>query len=280
MKFDNKSDKAIVIMYPTGGYGNFLYKILTEHFESTVKINSPNFVFSDTGDSHKFKKYTEVFALGTAMYTHTLKSFKYDFQITNPLVLEQIKQNKHFLILADVGNTADNVKFLKTFFPNAKIVRVYAETFEEKFVVWANCIYKSVRNLDEEIYKTSMHTIKGIAQFANIPQDQVTDQHAIDCLTNFLMTNFGKYGKFFSKPSTEINVINFPFKNFLNKDDFINSLKDLAKNLNTNLINIDLLEKSLDEFYRLQKYLISDLHTINDPIITPALMNYYKGKNV
>ena len=59
--FDQNSTTATVIMYPTGGYGNFLYHVLTEFVKDTVKPKGQQFNFSTTGNSHQTYKYTEPF---------------------------------------------------------------------------------------------------------------------------------------------------------------------------------------------------------------------------
>ena len=55
MTFDPADPNAIVIMYPTGGYGNFLYRLLSQHLENTVKLHE-DFDFSATGNSHAVSK--------------------------------------------------------------------------------------------------------------------------------------------------------------------------------------------------------------------------------
>ena len=248
MQFDKDSDQCIVIMYPTGGYGNFLYYLLTQYFKDTVKVKeNQNFKFSPLGNSHNVYKYTEVFSFGS--HYNKLDKFSYNYKIYDRSSQEQILNGKKYLVLGDTGNLVDSVKFLKKYFPNATIIRTYAETFEEKLVLWANCITKSAVH-HHDIYKDSLHTIDGIAQFANKTPNQITDQDAINCLIDFLKNDFGKFGKFYSQSVD--NVINVPFKSFFNRTDLIKILNFCAIELDTEIINKVELEKTIDEFISTQ----------------------------
>jgi hypothetical protein len=274
MKFNKFTDKGIAIMYPTGGYGNFLYKILTDHLESTVKIEDQHFAFSSTGNSHYTRKYSEPFKLGVAQATKQLKSFSYSYELYDSDVAEQIAEGKSFLILADTGNLGDNVKFVRKYFPNCQIVRVYASTFEEKLLLWANCITKSLSQHSTDIYKTSLHTRAGIAKFANKHPDDITDQDAINCLSNFLKNDFGQYGKNFTNPVD--GVVNFPIRNFFTVDELYTSLHQLANLLGTQIVNSQQLVTTLREFHKLQQNIHMDFNA--DPIIGPALAGYEINK--
>lgn len=264
-------------MYPTGGYGNFMYKVLTEFFENTVKVNNSNFEFSNSGNSHKTYKYTETFHLAQVR-TKQNKKFEYNYQVYDEESMRQINQGKKLLVLADVGSIADNVNFIKKYFPHAKIIRIYAESFREKLVVWANNITKSLSLTSNDIYKTSLHTTQGIAKFVNKPAEEVNDQDAINCLSNFLENDFAQYGKYFSSAINKENVINFAIKNFFNPESLFLSLQKLAETLNTSVINEDNLKVTLEEFHKLQKYINLDLNNTNDPILGPALANLSKHK--
>lgn len=235
-------------MYPTGGYGNFLYYLLTEFFEDTVKTNNKDFLFSISGDSHKTKKYTEIFSLGSAYFTKTLQSFNYNYEINDEDAYDQIKRGKKFLVLADTGNLGDNVNFVRRYFTEAKILRVYANTFNEKLIVWNNCIKKSYKNLNDPIYKDSLHTKSGLAKFFNKDPSTVTDSDAIECALAFFKQDFEKYGKFYSTPVVESGVINFPVCNFFEKEQLLNSLENLSVQLETSIIEKQRLSDTVDKF--------------------------------
>lgn len=59
--FDPTSNDIILISYPTGGFGNFIYHVLTEFADQTIKINNDHFNFSDLGNSHSTAQYTDSF---------------------------------------------------------------------------------------------------------------------------------------------------------------------------------------------------------------------------
>ena len=80
-KFDSDSSNCIVVMYPTGGYGNFLYYLLSEHLESTVKSESELWKFSSNGHSHQYPKHVEEFKLGLYVSNQNVKKFSYNYKL-------------------------------------------------------------------------------------------------------------------------------------------------------------------------------------------------------
>ena len=247
--FDRASTNAIVIMYPTGGYGNFLYYLLTEHFDNTVKIENHKFKFSESGNSHRVYKYTEPFLLGP--HYKNLKDFTYNYQVYDQDSYDQIQKGRRFLILGDTGNLMDSVRVLQKYFSNATFIRTYAETFNEKLVLWANCMTKSYALHANDVYKDSLHTAEGIAKFANKSVDDITDQDAVDCLANFFHQDFGVYGKHYASPVG--NAVNIPLKSFFNRDVLLDMLTQLAKTLDTTIINKTQLIHTVEEFVELQE---------------------------
>jgi hypothetical protein len=227
-------------MYPSGGYGNFLYHLLTEYIDNTVKVNNKSFQFSATGNSHSTYKYTESFLLGKNY--KNLQDFSYNYQVNDQDSYEQVLQGKKFLVLGDTGNLVDSVKFLRTYFPQATFVRTYANSFKEKLVVWANTMTKT--NID--VYKDSLHTIEGIAKFSNKSTVDITDQDAIDCLVNFFKNDFDKFGKFYSTPKEE--GINVPIQSFFNYHSLISELSNIATRINGQLIHQDKLKITIEQF--------------------------------
>jgi hypothetical protein len=253
-KFDKNSNNCVVIMYPAGGYGNFLYYLLTEFFEDTVKTDNKDFLFSISGDSHKAKKYTEIFSLGLAHSTKTLQSFNYNYQINDKDAYAQIKRGKKFLVLADTGNLGDNVNFVRRYFTSAKILRVYANTFNEKLIVWNNCLKKAYTNHNDPIYKDSVHTVSGLAKFFNKDPSTITDSDAIECALAFFKQDFEQYGKFYSTPVEKTGVINFPVYNFFEKSQLLNSLESLSVQLDTSIIEKQRLSDTVDKFLQTQLF--------------------------
>ena len=265
-KFDKNSKNIILIMYPTGGYGNFLYYLLTEYFSNTVKVLN-DFQFSSNGNSHQVKKYTQPFLLG--LHYKNIQSFKYDYTVSDKESYDQISSGKKLVVLCDTGNLVDTIKIPQSYFPNASIIRCYAQSFDEKLVVWANCITKSGV---KDIYPGSLHTKEGIAKFKNKQINEITDQDAIDCLINFFKNDFEKFGKFYTSPSNKLSVFDLPIKHFFTKDSLIKSITICAKWLNTEIQQPDKLEKIVDEFISLQKnFNLLDLSFDDGSIVCQAI---------
>ena len=270
-KFSAESANCILVMYPTGGYGNFLYCLLNEHLGSTVKLNHCNWSFK-YGNSHSYPKYTESFMLGEATWEGTLKSFSYNYNVLSAEAAEQINQDKQFVVLADVGNKGDNVKFLRRYFPNSKIVRVYAETFVEKLILWTNCMTKSTAQTRNSLYPGSILTSEGIATWTNQPIDSITDSNAVDCMVNFFQTDFGIYGKMFSKPVAD--VVNVPIKSFFSANSIHQAVEHVAVELGTQCTEQVKLTQLANEFINQQLPL--SLLTPGDsfPLAREALIKY------
>ena len=201
-------------MYPTGGCGNFLYYILSEFLEDTVKTDNSNFKFSNVGNSHSCNLHVEPFLLGTHYAQKKLKEFNYNYTINGVECAKQISIGKKFLVLGDTGNLGDNVNFMRRYFPNAQIIRIYANTFKEKLVVWANCMTKTMGSNKDQMYKDSLLTTMGIANFNKKNVNEVTDNDAVSAITDFFKHDFYRYGKNYCKVIEKEKVINLPFSIF------------------------------------------------------------------
>jgi hypothetical protein len=258
-------------MYPTGGYGNFLYCLLNEHLDSTVKLNHRDWAF-EYGNSHSYPKYTESFLLGKATWYGTLKSFSYNYGVLNTEAAEQISQDKKFVVLADVGNKGDNVKFLRRYFPNSKIVRVYAETFVEKLILWTNCMTKSAAQTRNGLYPGSILTSEGIATWANKPIDSITDLDAVNCMVNFFQEDFGIYGKMFSKPVA--NAVNIPIRSFFSANSIHQTVEYIASELDTQCTEQVKLTQLANEFINQQLPLLLLTPGDSFPLVREALIKY------
>jgi hypothetical protein len=119
-----------------------------------------------------------------------------------------------------------------------------------------------------------LHTRAGIAKFANKHPDDITDQDAINCLSNFLKNDFEQYGKNFTNQVD--GVVNFPIRNFFTVDELYTSLHQLANLLGTQIVNSQQLMTTLREFHMLQQNIHMDFNA--DPIIGPALADYEINK--
>ena len=261
MTFDRDDPNAIVVMYPTGGYGNFLYMLLSNYLNNTVKLQS-QFEFSKTGNSHAVLKHVEPFCLGDQK-----SNLHYTYNV-NPAAEEQIKQGKKFLVLGDMGNRGDNTKFLKRYFTNATIIRTHAASFDEKLIIWANCMFKAYHNEVDPIYPGALITHKGIQIWAG--RETITDQDAVDCMVNFFSQNFQSYGQYFDQPCD--GVINVAIREFLSEDSIVNLLQRIANELCTELINQADLRAMAKKFILTQKsFMLLTDKVSHFPLIARAL---------
>lgn len=264
MKFDKGSSNALIIMYPTGGFGNFLHLLLDRHLGCTVKSDNSNFAFSDTGNSHLVKKHVEQFSLGSLG-----KNFSYGYNINESHVADQIGQDKKFLVLADMGNKGDNVAFLRRYFPNAQIIRTYAQSFEEKLIVWFNCMTKTP--IRHKTYPGALLTHQGIQQWANT--ESITDQHAVDCMTAFFINDFSPFGRFFNCPVD--GVINLPIHRFFKAEYIVSMLQEMADVLASAVIDPQGLKSCAQQFVDAQNCFHLLDHRIDDyPLISKSIYAY------
>lgn len=118
----------ILISYPAGGFGNFIYHILSEYSTNTYKVNNSNFKFDISGNSHSTQKYT-------LTYFHDPD----DYQIVLP------DTDKECLILCDNGINNDSYHKINRVFPGATIVRLCI-TNNVRPIIYSTCILKAMRS--------------------------------------------------------------------------------------------------------------------------------------
>lgn len=61
MIFDTSSDKIILISYPSGGFGHFLYHVLANFTNEAISCDESSCIFSEVGDNHSSNQYTNTF---------------------------------------------------------------------------------------------------------------------------------------------------------------------------------------------------------------------------
>jgi hypothetical protein len=128
MIFDTAGENIILVSYPSGGFGNFIYYVLTRFADQTVKVPNLEFNFSTNGNSHAADKYTNTYFHDPIEYIS-----KIDFD----------PKDKKILILCDNGINNDNYTKVKTVFPNATIVRVVIESTVRP-VIYQTCVIKAI----------------------------------------------------------------------------------------------------------------------------------------
>jgi hypothetical protein len=113
-RFDPASDKIIVIHYPPGGFGNFIFHVLSEFAAETAKFSTNKyFKFGSDGNSHRTNKYTNIYFHDPDVYEPTVHS---GIDITNSTIL----------ILSDNGFGVERESLVKhrSLFPNAQFVKI------------------------------------------------------------------------------------------------------------------------------------------------------------
>jgi hypothetical protein len=116
----------ILISYPSGGFGNFLYHTLTEFSSNTYKPDNTNFDFDVAGRSHATAKYTPI-------YWNDPPEFDPMLPMTD----------KECLILCDNGIGNDSYDKLLQAMPGSVIVRTCIDE-DVRPVIYKTCIYKAL----------------------------------------------------------------------------------------------------------------------------------------
>jgi hypothetical protein len=129
MIFDPKNQNIILISYPSGGFGNFIYYILTNFADQTVKVPNLRFNFSDDGNSHTVTKYTEIYFHDPVEYVPNIDVDPAD---------------KKILVLCDNGINNDKYSKIKKIFPNATIVRIVIDLLTRP-IIYQSCIVKAMK---------------------------------------------------------------------------------------------------------------------------------------
>lgn len=97
---------VVLISYPSGGFGNFIFHALTCHSSNTFKTDQ-KFKFSNNGNSHS-----------TIIYTNRY------FKDPDTYLLEIPDPSKTTLVLCDNGLDNDSYNKIKQHLPAGKIVRL------------------------------------------------------------------------------------------------------------------------------------------------------------
>lgn len=158
IKFDPTSSEIILITYPPGGFGNFVYHLLTEFAEQTVKPNNSTFAFSKAGNSHSTKKYTVSYSHNPLMYRPYIDS-------------DVDTVDKKILVLVDNEWHDNEYTKLREVFPNAKIVRMCSEP--SIYPVVCALVTAKTQGIDANLYCPPDY--KGAGKFAPIESANVVN---------------------------------------------------------------------------------------------------------
>lgn len=248
-------------MYPSGGAGHFLHKILTDYFSSTV--NAQTTTIAETGNAHS-AKYIRTYHLPRFLRENPGKTYKdFDFQLE---LLEDVDVlNKTLVVLCDQGTRNDNTTWLLDRYPDAKAVRVYTPSVLAELMA----VYNVQRKNNKFTYKNSIlndDTIKGL-----------TDEQIIDAITITLEQEFSEYHSKYKEPINDSRVFNLDYLDFVNVDTFMNSMQEIAQFLDTEITDTNALKRQYCEYRDLQesfRYVTLSTDIDNDDLVGRALQNY------
>lgn len=220
MILDNHSKDIVLISYPSGGFGHFLFHILTGFCKETVKAYNTEFKFSEHGDSHATKLYTETFFKDPD---------EYFTEIAAPYSV-----GSKILVLCDNGINHDSYsKILKTF-PNGTIVRTVID-YDIRPVIYQTCIVKAKK---DDLLDTNSDHVK----------DHWTDsdeEYAIRENFTLLYQNW----PFGWEPID--GVINFSLEGLITNP--VSSIEWLSDKLNLTIQNREQLEDLCSEWVKTNK---------------------------
>lgn len=143
--YDATSQNIILISYPPGGFGHFIYYVLTEFADRTVKIDNSQFNFSAVGDSHSALEYTNAF-------WHDPD--EYDLKLLRTVDIS----SKKILVRCDQGlEMPGDLVYTKTdkIFPNATVIRNIVND-NTTFLIYEIALKKI---LDKDIFQSCEESI-------------------------------------------------------------------------------------------------------------------------
>lgn len=129
MIFDTTRDDIILISYPSGGFGNFIFHMVSNHSADTVKFHNKLFTFSDTGDSHNTTHYCNIYYKDPTEYQPTILT----------------KNPGKLVVLCDNGVNNDSYDKVRAVFPNSTIVRAVIDAAMRP-VVYNTMIVKAMKS--------------------------------------------------------------------------------------------------------------------------------------
>lgn len=126
--------RIILINYPSGGFGNFIYHMLSQYSSNTYKVDNSKFEFNSLGNSHSTKKYTPIWHKDPDHY-----------------IFPNIVTDKKLLILCDNGINNDSIDKISKKFKSHTVVRLNID-YAIRPVIFATCIKKAMNsNFQSEV---------------------------------------------------------------------------------------------------------------------------------
>lgn len=204
----------ILISYPSGGFGNFIYHVLTEFASNTYKPDNINFKFDTLGRSHETIKYTTT-------YFHDPENYSIQLPDTD----------KECIILCDNGIQNDSYDKIDLTFPQAIKVRMCIDD-DIRPVIYKTCINKA---LESDVFnETRSHIIKNW-------EDSNEDYTVRENFTLF-------YHNWPFKWEPDLDCINVSIKSLISRPEA--TIIDLITKLNGKVINYDKLTEISHEWFK------------------------------
>ena len=217
---------TILISYPSGGFGHFIYHALSCHGSNTYKFDH-EFKFSSNGNSHSTKFYIKRYYKDPETFEYTVPDAQ-----------------KISLILCDNGFLNDSLRKIKLRFPKDRIIRLFIDPVVRP-AVYTTCVIKAMKS---ELLLENTNQI---------------EQHWTDAETDYAkrenFTLFYHNWKFGWGPvDGEINV---SIKELYL--DPVNTISNLIKSIDCEVIDLDGLIALCNEWKHInrQYFEVYDLYT-------------------
>lgn len=204
----------ILISYPSGGFGNFIFHVLTEFSDATYKSNNSSFKFSNNGNSHSTFKYTNTWFHDPVNYQHS-----------------EIETDKKIIILCDNGINNDSYINIKKQFINPLIIRACI-TPAIRPIIYKTCVTKAQKT--NVIDETKSHV------------DQFWHDSAEPYAVRENFTLLYHRWPFKWEPLIEKNIINLDLESLILNP--VESLTNLIQRSGGNVIKYDQLQTLCDEW--------------------------------
>jgi hypothetical protein len=229
-------DQIILISYPSGGFGNFIYHALSEFSDNTYKVANNNFTFSLDGNSHATRKYM-------TPYFFEPDDYRYELPDTDKLCL----------VLCDNGIVNDSYLQLRQVFPTARIIRTNI-TESMRPVIYQTCVIKAQQ---QDLVGINAQHIHNNWQDADHP-------HAVREHFTLLYHDW----KFGWNPTTESRVVNIELEHLITQP--VACLLDIIGAIDGRVTDLEQLQKFCQQWHNTNKQYFQvyhDWHEIRNSLI-------------
>lgn len=274
-KIARESSNIRLISYVPGGSGHFIYNVVNNCFADTIKVLDDDSQFSANGNSHSTKQFLRKYNIDRFLANNpnkTVDDFRYNMKVVN----SNVSDGHLAVILCDMGAAYDFPDWLTRDFPNAKILRVYAEKLISKIIVMANLFEK----IGLYRYKNALFTEEHLSYLRNKNSD--FDDSIVRELVDVFENNFREYGGF-DYPVDHPQFYNIEASALYSYESFYFEMVNLARFFETQIEDKIKMKQLYDEYMSLQhnvKYVTMTKDSVpsDDDLIGRALVEYYRSK--